>query len=139
MATRKKVVKKKVSLTLEEKAIIKECKYIISKNPKLKRKKLDKMKDLNKRLYYIKVWSITESQPLNKLRNSTKRCWKGVGCYHLDHIVPISVGFRDGLSPEKIGSLTNLRFIHWSKNIRKGSTMTEDSHRVLRKIKRINK
>jgi hypothetical protein len=137
MPPRKKKVK--VKLTLREKDVIKECKQIINKHPKLKRKKLHKMKDLDKRLYYIKVWAITESQPLNKLRNSGKRCWKGVGCYHLDHIVPIAKGFTDNIPPEHIGSLTNLRFIHWTKNIRKGSTMTEDSHRVLRKIKRIKK
>jgi 5-methylcytosine-specific restriction endonuclease McrA len=139
MPKKKKTIKKKVKLTLKEQNIIKECKQIISKHPKLKRKKLDKMKDLDKRLYYIKVWAITESQPLDKLRNSKKRCWKGVGCHHLDHVVPIIKGFVDNIPPEHIGSLTNLRFIHWSKNISKGSTMTEASHRVLRKLKRIKK
>jgi 5-methylcytosine-specific restriction endonuclease McrA len=139
MPPRKKKVKKKVKLTLREQNVIKECKSLISKHPKLKRKKLHKMKDIDKRLYYIKVWIITESQPLSKLRNSNKRCWKGVGCHHLDHIVPISKGFTDNIPPEQIGSLTNLRFIHWSKNIRKGSTMTEASHRTLRKLKRLKK
>ena len=49
MPKKKKTIKKKVKLTLKEQNIIKECKQIISKHPKLKRKKLDKMKDLDKR------------------------------------------------------------------------------------------
>jgi len=132
----KKKVKKKVKLTLREQNVIKECKQILSKHPKLKRKKLHKMKDLDKRLYYIKVWAITESQPLSKLRNSNKRGWRK---FHLDHIVSISHGFLNGLSPEQIGSITNLRFIPWKDNIKKGHKMTEASHRVLRKLKRIKK
>jgi len=136
---KKKAVKKKVKLTLREKNVLKECKSLIKSNPKIKRKKLHRMKDLDKRLYYIKVWIITESQPLSKLRNSSKRCWKGAGCHHLDHICSISYGFLNNIPPEKIGSMDNLRFIHWTKNIRKGSTMTEASHRALRRIKRIKK
>ena len=128
--------KSKVKLTLREENTLKECKKLIRDNPKIKRKKLDKMKDLDKRLYYIKVWVITESQPIHTLRNSKKRCWKGTGCYHLDHIVSISYGFLNKLPPEKIGSMDNLRFLHWTKNIKKGSTMTEASHRTLRRLKR---
>ena len=92
------------------------------------------MKDIDKRIFYIKVWIITENQPLHKLRNFKKRGWRK---YHLDHIVSISHGFLNGLSPEQIGGMSNLRFIPWKENIRKGSTMTEASHRALRRIKRI--
>ena len=128
--------RKKVKRTQREENILKECRSLIRKNPKLKRKKLHRMKNLDKRLYYIKVWVITESQPLHKLKNSDKRCYMGKGCYHLDHIVPISKGFTDGIPPEKIGSFTNLRFIPAKDNMSKGHKMTEESHKVLRRIKR---
>jgi 5-methylcytosine-specific restriction endonuclease McrA len=117
----KKKVKKKVKLTLREQNVIKECKRIISKHPKLKRKKLNKMKDIDKRLYYIKVWAITESQPLHKLKFSKKRGWRK---YHLDHICSISVGYSENIPPEVIGHIDNLRFIHWKRNIEKGSKVT---------------
>ena len=41
--------------------------------PKLKRKKLDKIKDLEKRLYYYRCWYFTESNPLHKLKNHKKK------------------------------------------------------------------
>tara|TARA_R110002126_G_scaffold291330_2_gene451709 strand:+ start:1698 stop:2114 length:417 start_codon:yes stop_codon:yes gene_type:complete len=134
MPKKKKTIKKKVKLTLKEQNIIKECKQIISKHPKLKRKKLDKMKDLDKRLYYIKVWAITESQPLTKLRNSNKRGWRK---YHLDHICSISVGYSENIPPEVIGNIDNLRFIHWKKNIDKGSKVS--THRLQETKKKARK
>lgn len=133
---KKKTKKVVLNLTPTEKKLLRECKSLLKDNPKVKRKNLDKIKNLEKRLYYIKVWIITESQPLKKLRNFRRRCWRGRGCYHLDHIVAIAHGFLEGIEPEKIGSLDNLRFIPWKKNIRKGFKMTEESHRVLRKLKR---
>ena len=38
--------------------------------PKLKKRSLDKIKNKKKRLYYLRVWLVTEMQPLKKLKNS---------------------------------------------------------------------
>lgn len=116
--------------------LIQECRVLVRKNPHLKKRKLNTIKDLEKRLYYIKVWIITESQPIFKLKDYDKRCFRGSGCHHLDHIVPISHGYLNKIPPEKIGSITNLRFIPSEENMKKGYKITEDSHKVLRKFKR---
>lgn len=116
--------------------LIQECRVLIRKNPHLKKRKLNTIKDLEKRLYYIKVWIITESQPIFKLKDYDKRCFRGSGCHHLDHIVPISHGYLNKIPPEKIGSITNLRFIPSEENMKKGYKITEESHKVLRKFKR---
>ena len=131
-----KKVTKKVKLTIKEEKIVKECKKLIKDNPKLKRKKLDKMKDLEKRLYYIRVWVITESQPLDELRNSKKRGWRK---FHLDHICAISVGYSNAIPPEVIGHMDNLRFIPWRKNLKKGAKVSvhrlQETKRKARKYK----
>jgi hypothetical protein len=82
------------------------------------------------------VWEITESQPLHILENFDKRGWKN---FHLDHIYPISKGFVEKISPEKIGNIKNLRFIHYEENISKGSKITTESIKALNRIKRIRK
>lgn len=126
----------KIKRTKREEKLIQECRVLVRKNPKLKKRRLSKIKDLDKRLYYIKVWIITESQPLHKLKNSQYRCFRGKNCYHLDHRIPISYGYQNKISPEKIGGLSNLRFIKAEENMKKGYKLTEDSHKVLRKFKR---
>jgi hypothetical protein len=128
---KKKIVNKD---NISEK-IKKEIKIICKKYPKIKQK-IKNLKDLDKKLYYAMVWVVTESQPLHILENSDKRGWKS---YHLDHIYPISMGFKENISPEKIGNIKNLRFIPFEENIKKGSTITSDSLRSLRKIKRLLK
>jgi hypothetical protein len=125
----------KVLLKEKDQVLLKECKRLLKENPNIKKRKLD-FSDLEKRLYYIQVWVITESQPLHVLRNYDKRCFRGKDCYHLDHIVPISHGFYTKIPPEKIGGMSNLRFIKSERNMRKGHKLTTESHRVLRKIKR---
>jgi len=125
-----------IKRTKRELEIIKECKLFLSKNPKLKKRKLNKIKNLEKRLYYIKVWFITESMPIHNLKNFDKRCYYGASCYNLDHILPISYGFHNNIPPEKIGNISNLRFIPSEENIKKGFKLTEESNKVLRKIKR---
>lgn len=125
----------KILLKEKDQTLLTECKRLLKENPNIKKRKLD-FSDLEKRLYYIQVWVITESQPLHVLRNYDKRCFRGKDCYHLDHIVPISHGFYDKIPPEKIGGMSNLRFIKSERNMRKGHKLTTESHRVLRKIKR---
>jgi predicted transcriptional regulator len=112
-----------------------EIRKITKKYPKIK-KKIKNIKDLDKRLYYAKVWEVTEQQPLFILENSDKRGWKN---YHLDHIYPISMGYKEKIPPEKIGNIKNLRFIHHTENMDKGSKITNESRNALRRIKRLKK
>lgn len=128
----KKKISKKDNISEE---IKKEIRKICKKYPKIKQK-IKNITDINKKLYYAMVWEVTESQPLYILENFDKRGWKN---YHLDHIYPISMGFKEKISPEKIGNIKNLRFIHFEENIKKGSTITSDSLKSLRRIKRLIK
>jgi len=108
---------------------------ITKKYPKIKQK-IKNIKDLDKKLYYAMVWEVTEQQPLHILENSDKRGWKN---HHLDHIYPISMGFKEKIPPEKIGNIKNLRFIHYTENLDKGSKVTNESRNALRRIKRLKK
>jgi hypothetical protein len=120
--------------TERDKLILKECRDLVKKNPKLKNKKLDRIVDLDKRLYYYKVWYITESQPLKTLKNYEKRCFRGKSCYHLDHICSISEGYYRKIPPEIIGGIDNLRFIPSEKNMEKGSKVSPKVlHETLKK------
>jgi hypothetical protein len=110
-----------------------EIRKICKKYPKIK-KKIKNIKDLDKRLYYARVWYHTEQQPLHILENNDKRGWKG---HHLDHIYPISAGYTNNIPPEKIGNIKNLQFIHHEDNMSKGSTITTESKNALRRIKRL--
>jgi predicted transcriptional regulator len=112
-----------------------QIRKIIKKYPKIKQK-IKNIKDLDKKLYYAMVWEVTEQQPLHILQNSDKRGWKN---HHLDHIYPISMGFKEKIPPEKIGNIKNLRFIHYTENLDKGSKITNESKSALRKIKRLKK
>ena len=93
-----------------------EIRKITKKYPKIKQK-IKKIKDLEKRLYYARVWFITEQQPLHILEGNDKRGWKG---HHLDHICSISVGYYNNIPPELIGDIKNLQFIYYKENIDKG-------------------
>jgi hypothetical protein len=72
-----------------------------------------------KKKYYNEVHKITKRQPVNTLEFHEKRgkAKKGTDHYQLDHIIPISVGFRDNIDPNIIGNISNLRFIPWQENI----------------------
>lgn len=104
--------------------------------PKLKKRNLGEIKDKDKRLYYLRVWLITEIQPLHKLENYSKRCWNGSSCFELDHILSIAHSYLEKIPPHLVGSLDNLRFIPLKENREKSFKLTEESHKVLRKFKR---
>ena len=108
---------------------------ITKKYPKIKQK-IKNIKDLDKKLYYAMVWEVTEQQPLYILENSDKRGWIN---HHLDHIYPISMGYKEKIPPEKVGNIKNLRFIHYTENLDKGSKITNESRNALRRIKRLKK
>ncbi len=106
---------------------------ITKKYPKIKQK-IKSIKNLDKKLYYAMVWEVTEEQPLQILENSDKRGWKN---HHLDHIYPIAMGFYNKIPPKKIGNIKNLRFIPYKENLRKGSSLTNESRNALRRLKRL--
>jgi hypothetical protein len=128
----KKKITKKTDLTEE---IKKEIRKICKKYPKIKQK-IKNIKDLEKKLYYAMVWGVTESQPLHILENFDKRGWRN---HHLDHIYPISMGFKEKIPPEKVGNIKNLRFIPYTENLDKGFKVTTESINALRRIKRLRK
>jgi predicted transcriptional regulator len=128
----KKKITKKTDLTEE---IKKEIRKICKKHPKIKQK-IKNIKDLDKKLYYAMVWGVTESQPLHILENFDKRGWRN---HHLDHIYPISMGFKEKIPPEKVGNIKNLRFIPYTENLDKGFKVTTESMNALRRIKKLRK
>lgn len=73
----------------------------------------------DKQKYYNAVHKITKQQNIKSLEHYEKRgkSKKGTDNYQLDHIIPISEGFRNNIDPNIIGDISNLRFIPWRENI----------------------
>ena len=78
-------------------------------------------------LYYYKVWSITNTN-LHHVENISQRGKH----YHLDHIIPIHIGYKYDICPSIIGSSANLRILEGVKNMRKSCTITDDTIKVLK-------
>jgi hypothetical protein len=76
-------------------------------------------------LYKTQVRNITNLQPVHLLENYEKRGngYTNEEAYHLDHIYPISKGFKNGIPPEVIGDISNLKFIHWLENLKKSNKL----------------
>jgi hypothetical protein len=120
LPSRKKVTKNPSSTRQKKLKFIRE---IYKKYPKIK-KKIKFIKDIDKKLYYAKVWYITESQPIHILENFELRSYRG---HHLDHIIPISYGYKNKISPEKMGDIKNLQFIPWDENYKKGAKVDNNN------------
>ena len=68
--------------------------------------------------YRRKVYYWTNKNDLSQLLNYEKRSKTG---YHLDHKYSISMGFKNDISPQIIGSMSNLEFILFTDNVKKGT------------------
>ena len=109
----------------------KELAKILKSNPYIKNR-IKGIKDLNKKLYYAKVWWITESNDLTVLKNHKRRKFRGG--FHLDHIFCIICGYKNNIPPEAIGHIDNLRFIPYKLNMRKRDLITEETQKIINKI-----
>lgn len=75
-------------------------------------------------LYYSEVIQITHNNDLSVLKNySKKNLYHG---YELDHIFPISKGFKLNVPAELIGHIDNLRIIPMEQNRSKKDKLIED-------------
>ena len=70
------------------------------------------------KIYKKLVDEITKSQPLETLENYDKRGFRG---YHLDHMISIHYGYKNGIPPKVIGHISNLRMIPHQENLLKGT------------------
>lgn len=109
-----------------------EFNKIVKDHPYIK-SRLKSIKNISKKIYYAKVWILTEGNDLTTLKNSSKRGFKR---YHLDHIYPISAGFKNDIPPEVIGSIKNLQFIPARRNLKKRDTVTPESQKLMEAIKK---
>lgn len=114
----------------EEDKLKKEFANLVKEHPRVKQR-VKKIKNLKKKIYYANVWILTELNDLTILKNHDKRGFKK---YHLDHIYPISEGFKHNIPPEVIAHIDNLRFITKETNIKKGNTVTKKSIEVIKKL-----
>jgi|APSaa5957512576_1039674.scaffolds.fasta_scaffold03254_5 hypothetical protein len=79
---------------------------------------LDRLSDYNR--YKREVTILTRRIDVSMLLNVEKRGKCGVdGAYQLDHIVEISEGYVNGVSPSELASIDNLQFIPWQENMKK--------------------
>lgn len=84
----------------------------------------------DRKVYYNKVKNITRRQNYKSLENYDKRGdWQKDG-YHLDHIYPIYKGFQNNISPEIIGHISNLKYIHWFENSSKSGKILNKEHKL---------
>ncbi len=55
--------------------------------------------------------------------------------YHLDHIIPITICWEEGISIEKCSSIENLQLIHWRENISKNCRLKDEHKYLIEKLK----
>ena len=91
--------------------------------------KLSYKKDLEKFLYYFKVWQLTEENATN-LKDISNRGKD----YHIDHIIPISYGYKYNIDFSIIGSLSNLQLISKKDNFNKCTNITEQTKKALKNL-----
>lgn len=88
-----------------------------------------RQKNINKSAYVKKCWAHTEANK-HLLPNINLRKFKE---YDIDHIVPISYGYKHNIAANMIGSVENLRIVTNKYNLEKGTKITEEARGLLDK------
>jgi hypothetical protein len=114
----------------EEQKLKKELTALFKLNPYLK-KRVKHIKNLAKKVYYAKAWFLTEKNDLTVLKNHEKR---GFRKWNLDHIFPISAGFKRGIPPEIVANIKNLRFIPHKQNMKKRDEVIPEAETIINQI-----
>jgi hypothetical protein len=83
-----------------------------------------------KKHYRERVSQLSKKQPIHELENYDK--WGDKGGYDLDHIYPVSEGYKRGIPEEVISDIRNLQFIPRIDNIKKSNKVTDESSIFLR-------
>lgn len=93
---------------------------------KIKKKvKVSYKEDLEKFLYYYKVYELTEcNAPM--LKGIEKRG----NSFHIDHIIPLKYGYEYNIDCSIIGDLNNLQVISKEDNFKKGNFITKEVKEV---------
>ena len=78
------------------------------------------------RQYYKDVWELSEKNCL-EIKDIELR---GIN-YHLDHIIPIYLGYCYGIGAEIIGSKENLQIIPRKDNLKKNFILTKKALEIL--------
>ncbi len=99
-------------------------KIILSRFPELTKNKSKK----TKARYYSRCWNITEENS-KYLPGIKKRKFKE---YDIDHIVPISYGYKHNIPPHLIGSIENIQLIEHSENTYKSTKITSDAIAIIK-------
>lgn len=76
-------------------------------------------KDLERYVYFYKVWRLTELNAPN-VKDIDKRSKE----FHLDHIIPVNYAYLHGIDFSVVGSIENLQIISMQENFKKGSLLT---------------
>jgi hypothetical protein len=86
------------------------------------------VRELSERNYNIYKTIINPSGKNRKLRYGN----------HLDHIYPISEGYKNGVDPKIIAHPCNLQIIGWKQNIRKNSKISKTLEELIEEINNFN-
>ena len=89
--------------------------------------KMKRHKTKEHRQYYKDVWKHTENNCI-EIKDINLR---GID-FHLDHIIPIYLGYCYGINAEIIGSKENLQIIPKKENLKKNFILTEKAIEILK-------
>lgn len=89
-----------------------------------KDKRVKEKKSSYKDIYYREVRYLTENSK-HLIENITLR---GYRTYHIDHKIPISIGYKRKIPPEVISHPSNLTMLWWEDNIEKKDNTLVDKH-----------